>query len=656
MFKRVLSACIVMGSLCCLMAQAQTLPPVEAFGRLPFMSEPRLSPDAQHFAVIQSVNGRPAAVVYSIAGGAPAVVTSEEGVVDRLIWAKNDRLIAVLKQGFTKPMDRLRTWRQAIAFDVTGKNMVKLLRNMPALGNNLDAANVIDVNLDDPDHIDMLLFSTKTYLPGETFSRLAPKKDDGFKLDVVKVDVRSGKGVIEKSGDYRTSDWVSDGHGNPVVQIYQTHNPLQDHVQVLRNGVWTEIGAFDATEDRGAGIEGLSEDGKSLIQDVWNEQSFFGMNSIDIVTGAAKPLLFEPRIDLASAIKDEWTGRVIGAAYIAEKPEVHYFDPQRQALQNGVADAFPGLNVRIVSWDAGKTNVILAVEGPRQPEQYYLLNRTTHQTQLISGTYPALKDSDLGEMKPYTFKVRDGLTIPGYLTLPPGKQAKNLPLVVMPHGGPDLRDYVHFDWMAQFLANRGYAVFQPNFRGSSGYGHKFTEAGLQQWGLKMQDDVTDGVRKLVIDGIANPKRICIVGASYGGYAALAGATFTPDLYACAISLAGVSDLPAQLGKAVYESGGLDTQTSSFWKSRMGENMSQLAATSPARNADKVKIPILLLHGKNDTTVRVNQSELMADALKQAGKPVEFVTFEGEDHYLELADTRIRVLTEMERFLKKHIGN
>ena len=153
-------------------------------------------------------------------------------------------------------------------------------------------------------------------------------------------------------------------------------------------------------------------------------------------------------------------------------------------------------------------------------------------------------------MKPYPYKARDGLDIPAYLTLPPGKAPKNLPVVVMPHGGPDYRDYIGFDWMAQFFANRGYAVLQPNFRGSSGYGHKFTEAGLHQWGLKMQDDISDGVKKLIADGIANPKRVCIVGASYGGYAALAGATFTPDLYACAVSFAGISDLPRAIAPNV----------------------------------------------------------------------------------------------------------
>lgn len=216
--------------------------------------------------------------------------------------------------------------------------------------------------------------------------------------------------------------------------------------------------------------------------------------------------------------------------------------------------AFPGLTVHIVSWDLAKDCVIVSAEGPRQPATYYLLDRTTHQTQTIASAYPTLQTGDLGEMKPYNYVARDGLPIPAYLTLPPGKAPRALPVVVMPHGGPDDRDEMGFDWMAQFLANRGYAVLQPNYRSSSGYGHKFTEAGLHQWGLTMQDDISDGVKKMIADGIADPKRVCIVGASYGGYAALAGAAFTPDLYACAASWAGVSDLPVAIHAAVLNSG------------------------------------------------------------------------------------------------------
>jgi dipeptidyl aminopeptidase/acylaminoacyl peptidase len=272
-------------------------------------------------------------------------------------------------------------------------------------------------------------------------------------------------------------------------------------------------------------------------------------------------------------------------------------------------------------------------------------------------TYPGLTEADLGEMKPYDYAARDGLRIPAYITLPPGRAPKNLPAVVMPHGGPDARDTLRFDWWAQFLANRGYVVLQPNFRGSAGYGRAFTEAGLQQWGLKMQDDITDGVKKMIADGIVDPKRVCIVGASYGGYAALAGATLTPEMYACSVSVAGVSDLPEMLS---YErrTSGKNSGAVRFWASRIGsadEDSERLRATSPARQAARARAPIMLLHGENDTTVPIEQSEMMVEALQDAGKPVTFIKLEGDDHYLHLASTRLQMLRALEGFLAEHIG-
>jgi dipeptidyl aminopeptidase/acylaminoacyl peptidase len=356
-------------------------------------------------------------------------------------------------------------------------------------------------------------------------------------------------------------------------------------------------------------------------------------------------------------IKDEWTGRVIGAMYAADAYEYRYFSEENQALQAGLEKSFPGLSVHATSMDKAKDRVIVAVQGARLPPTYYFLDRKTHNATKILSAYPQLTEADLGEMKPYPYTARDGLEIPAYLTLPPGKQAKNLPTVIMPHGGPDARDVVGFDWWAQFLANRGYAVLQPNYRGSKGYGRKFTEAGLHQWGRAMNDDIADGVKKLIADGIADPKRICIVGASYGGYAALAAATFTPDLYACAMSFAGVSDLSEFMFTQRSDTG-KDSQGTSFWKSRIGsdwEDSDMLKATSPALHADRVKCPILLMHGEGDTTVRINQSAIEYQALKDAGKDVTFIRVTGEDHYLNFADTRIRMLKELEAFLKKNIG-
>ena len=261
-------------------------------------------------------------------------------------------------------------------------------------------------------------------------------------------------------------------------------------------------------------------------------------------------------------------------------------------------------------------------------------------------------------MKPYPYKARDGLDIPAYLTLPPNRAPKNLPTIIYPHGGPATRDQLTFDWIAAFLASRGYAVLQPNFRGSSGYGEKFEIDGYGQWGLKMQDDVTDGVKKLIADGISDPKRICIMGASYGGYAALEGAASTPDLYACAVSFAGVSDLRKFLETRANDFGWSSWMISTWYRyiGDRSDDKAKLDEASPALHADRVKCPILLMHGAKDITVRIDQSEAMRDALLSKGKSVRFVPFDTDNHYMELADTRIRFLREVEAFLAKNIGN
>lgn len=227
-------------------------------------------------------------------------------------------------------------------------------------------------------------------------------------------------------------------------------------------------------------------------------------------------------------------------------------------------------------------------------------------------------------------------------------------MVVLPHGGPEASDTPYFDWLAQFLAMRGYAVLQPEFRGSTGFGVAFRRAGRGQWGGLMQDDVTDGVKAMIRQGVADPHRICIVGGSYGGYAALAGAAFTPKLYACVVSINGVSDLPAMLG---YEKGqhGTESDAVAYWEGDIGSQFdSKVIDHSPVNSAADVEAPVLLLHAINDTVVPIAQSEEMAKALAALGKPVTFIKLDGEDHWLSNAPTRLEVLEDTDHFLRQHL--
>lgn len=651
-------------------ASAQTgrpLPPVEAFGSLPFISEPRLAPDGKHFAAIQSVDGRPVAVIYQVnapAGTQPLVFGSSKWVVADIYWAKNDRLIVVTKTSFRVPTDPnlvLRSLYRAMAVSTGSDDPVELFSNndlADSVAYNQNPIIVSDAALDDPDNVYMPLWTipvddrTKNDV-GATFGGIDPN----FRNILYRVDIHTGRASIAQDGGTLGQDWIMDGHGGIVARVENLHAPLVDRLQSYTTGSWRDLRDFDATGDKGAGIAGVSLDGTSLVR--FTQAPRAALLRVDLSTGQdAGPVFADNTFDVDASINDEWTHRVIGASFVADRREFTYFDPAREAVQKGIEAVFPGAEaVAVTSTRAGDT-VIVAVQSPKQPPTYYFLDRASHQATKIASEYPDLQPEDLGDMKPYPYKARDGLDIPAYLTLPPSRQAHNLPVVIMPHGGPDARDSLRFDWWAQFLANRGYAVLQPNFRGSSGYGRAFTEAGLHQWGLKMQDDISDGVKKLVADGIADPKRVCIVGASYGGYAALAGATFSPDLYACAVSVAGVSDLPAMLTWE-SEQAGRHSQNVSFWASRIGDataDAARLHATSPALHADQVRAPVLLLHGIGDTTVPIEQSEEERDALVRAGKKVEFVQLPGTDHYLSLAETRIQVLTEIERFLKTNIGN
>ena len=644
--KRIVGAACVWIWALAVFSTASLAQPAELFAQLPNIESPRLSPDGRYIATIQPYNDRPAVSIYdrSSPGLAPVVFPSNDWLIDGLIWAKNDRLIVFLKSGRAASHDTmLRTWGRAIVISPDGDDMITLFEKNRSLGYNV-SLRVEDVALDDPDHIYMPLYVDRG-VTGNLVSEL------------YRVNVRNGETTRVARGTLGTFRWITDGKGQVVARIDESSRPLTHHVFVRDGEDWREVAAYPAAGDQGSGIFGLSEDGEAFVQGVLKDRR----KSLARVPVAAKgnPALLhsDSGYDTGPVLFDEWTNRVIGTVTITDRPVSIYFDPARQRLQKGLQSAFPGMTVIAESWSRDQTKVIVRVEDSASPPGYYMVDRTRGAADPIGTAYVGLEPDGLAEMKPWSYVARDGLAIPAYLTLPRTGGTRNLPVVVMPHGGPDARDYIRFDWWAQFLASRGYAVFQPNFRGSSGYGRGFTDAGLRQWGLKMQDDLTDGVAKLIADGIADPRRICIVGASYGGYAALAGATLTPDLYACAISVAGVSDLP-QIIAYERKRYGRQSKAVSFWISRIGstsDDSDQLRATSPARLANRVKAPILLLHPELDTTVPIEQSERMAKALQAAGRQVSFVRLPGDDHGLDRQSSRLRVLQETERFLASHIG-
>lgn len=348
--------------------------------------------------------------------------------------------------------------------------------------------------------------------------------------------------------------------------------------------------------------------------------------------------------------RDLYTGRVIGGR---TGKDLDFADNHLRETWRVIVNRFSNERVDLISATTGFEKLVIRVEGKRDGYIYALFDTDTYQFQGLSNVYEGL--TQLAEVKPFVYRAADGFEVPAFITLPRDHPEKNLPLIVLPHGGPQARDDGSFDWLAQALAAQGYAVLQPNFRGSAlGWAH--ISAGFGEWGGKMQTDLSDGVRYLVNSGAVDPKRVCIVGESYGGYAALAGATFDKDIYRCAVSIAGISDLPKFKGWTEDRMGRSDSAFGRYLYRYLGADDLKdplLISRSPARKAENVNVPILLIHGRDDTVVPFEQSELMISALKRAGKSYELVELKKEDHWLSRSATRLQALQETVRFLKQH---
>ena len=344
---------------------------------------------------------------------------------------------------------------------------------------------------------------------------------------------------------------------------------------------------------------------------------------------------------------------LLAAQYTSWKSDRKFLDKKTKESFNWLQGQLPKYEVRITSRDKKEETFIVRTFSDRSLGSYYLYHSKKRILQKISDISPWLDENQLAEMKPIQYKSRDGLTIHGYLTLPRVRSTKNLPLIVNPHGGPWHRDRWGFNPTAQFLANRGYAVLQMNFRGSTGYGKKFWKASFKQWGKKMQDDVTDGVQWLIKKGTVDAKKICIYGASYGGYATLAGVAFTPDLYRCGIDYVGISSLftfietlpPYWLAykKMLHEMVGHPEKDKAL-----------LESASPLFHTDKIKAALMIAQGAKDPRVKKSESDQIVEALRKRGIDVPYIVKDNEGHGFRNEENRFEFYEEMEAFLAKHL--
>ena len=400
---------------------------------------------------------------------------------------------------------------------------------------------------------------------------------------------------------------------------------------------------------------GLGRDGKSVVVSVKSpDGDGFDYHEIG-GDGVLGPVLDPEGADRAHfALFNPVTRTLAGFGRRDDWFTYHYDDPLLKKLSEALPQVLgEDYRFEIVDMAEDPRKMLVYVESADDAGSYVFIDFGSGESGVLNHNYPALPGDWLSDKKAIHYKAGDGLEIHGYLTLPPGKPAKSLPLIVFPHGGPQARDYINFDSETQAFASRGYAVLQPNFRGSSGYGAAFVKAGHGEWGGKMQTDLSDGVKWLAAQGIIDPQRVAIYGASYGGYAALAGATIDPPgTYRCAVDIAGVSDIPSFLDLLTLHSSGNRSATVQYEKRWFGVP-STYAAVSPAAQAAKAYCPILVIHGTDDTVVPISQSQRMVNALKSAGKDVQFITYPGQDHWETMGSSRVQMLQAAMDFIGKH---
>ncbi len=635
-------------------ALAQSLPPASAFAALPELSMVRLSPDGQKVAWAHDPGGNPVVEIFDLAAGKDLRRLSPPNArVRDLDWADNRTLVISLSRSLTQGAKTVAEKRfefeRYLAVDADGGEARSLLMEDPSR-KLVTSASVVKFHPAKPETIVMTTWDFKeTAYREEIGSRISGgRKDEGYQLSLFEVSTRTGDGKMIESGSPFTDDWVVDRAGQAVAR--SEWNPTTHSFSILakEGKSWRTI--YTAEIDYDMDLAGLSADGQTILARSSRGSSRFKIWGIPVSGGEFSLVYEDPDNDVTSVVKDRYSGAPVGFRVGGLEPSIHWIDPKHEAVQKAVGRAFPNRIASVFDRSEDFKRVVAHVEGASTPPVYYLIDFGKGAADIIGEEYPALADVPMGTQQSITYKPRDGFTIPAYLTTPPGREPKNLPLVVFPHGGPYARDDSGFDWWAQFLATRGYVVLQPQFRGSWGFGADLLRAGNRQWGRAMQDDISDGVRYAIDQGIADPKRICIVGASYGGYAALAGAAFTPDLYACAVSVSGISDIPNMAG-FIKKRGGDESDALRAWKDLIGNPTDDdLARFSPARSIESIRIPILLIHGTNDTVVPISQSEDFARLLMAQSKSYELITLPGEDHWLSTGESRLKLLTALERFL------
>jgi dipeptidyl aminopeptidase/acylaminoacyl peptidase len=479
---------------------------------------------------------------------------------------------------------------------------------------------------------------------------------EGPVYTLMKVNLKSKRKPRQlRIGTHDAIDFFIDENGEPLARERYDQKEAQHRVQSYIDGKWIDIFS-EKTAFIHRSFVGLTPDKKALVMTMTGEngrRQYFTMSLKDGTV--SEPIFSRDDADVEEVFTD--LQRVVyGVKYSGFKSSYAFFDDKLTKTFAAIQNALPENNFTMVDHTSDWKNIIFKLEGGEQGGEY--LTFANNGFSFLASSRPNVSAAIVNPVKEYNYNARDGYEIPTLLTYPKaslGKKQK-LPAVVMPHGGPEAYDRIQFDWLAQYLASRGILVIQPQFRGSEGFGVAHLQAGRGEWGQKIQDDITDSVNALSKEGVIDPERVCIMGWSYGGYAALAGATMTPDLYQCAISINGLSDIEEMLDfeKSEY---GENSSTYRYWQeviNRKDLDAEFLKSISPINHVEKVKIPVLLIYGSRDKVVPPEQSEDFYDALKDAKKDVELLRIKDEPHSFLRNESRLKTLTAIDTFLNKHL--
>ncbi|MFM2289994.1 MAG: hypothetical protein RL684_3137 [Pseudomonadota bacterium] len=630
-------------------AQAAALPPIELLAARPAVIDASLSPDGHFIALVRAQAGKAALVLYDRRARTNQVLMGEPDAfrLQYCHWVSNQRIVCAYIS-FDNRGDHAFVRTRLVGIDIDGKNMRPLAQGSGAVRGEV-LTNIVAWHTNQPETI---LFQADQGVgqEAEDTGAVTFGAQGTYAVPAVfELDTRNDRVRLRQPGRAPILRWVADSEGEVRLGRGFEGTQYSYYARLAGEKDWRRLARVEAYAKQD-GFEPVaikkSDPNKAYATTYTNGRQAVWL--VDLADKADPELLYSHElVDVRAPLFDRQHD-LIGFRYDTDLPHLYYTDADYAGASAAIEAALPGRFVQVYDRsDDGQTFMAIA-ESDRSAASYYIYDLPTHKIISLGLPYPGIEPDSLAPMKPISFAARDGKVIPAYITLPAGAVAGKLPLVVMPHGGPEARDSWGYDFLRHYLSTRGYAVLQVNFRGSDGYGWDWLMAAHQDWGGLSYDDVVDGVRWAIQQGIADPAHVGIVGWSFGGYIAEVGAQRDPGLFKCSVSVAGVSDLSRQVDSWYW------SVAYRMVQAQIGTDKAKLQRDSPLQHAEDFKVPILLVHGDDDTQVDYEQSRLLDKALSRAGKPHRFVTIKGGDHSLLHAESdRVTLLHELDDFMGRN---